>query len=132
MEFKEIHYDNHQNLGRMGECTNIFSQHGNELKVGDIVSFLRNNKIRTGIVAKNLITSEYFVLGIDDSSSSIQHATKVLSYKYLTEDILNELSGYIFLPGEVLFKIKKVIKKEMTIEQIEKELGYGVKIVKDI
>jgi len=133
-ERKGMYYQNSL-IGEIGECTGHYPQCGSyhtfntddTIKVGDVVSFYEHGEIYTKVVTKNYFEDKYGVFGFGSNRLNFPKLTKILDHKDLTEDILRKLIGG---RGKEHFSIKEVEhKKEMTISQIERKLGHGVKIV---
>lgn len=135
---KELFYRN-TSLGIVGECTGIrpkcgsphtFSKEEN-LKVGDVVSFCIFEKIYTRVVVKKFRREKekYGIFGFGSDTLDFDKLTKVMSYKDITEDIFQKLQESYSGEKRENFTIKDIIQKEMTIKQIQDELGYPIKII---
>ncbi|MCA1021523.1 hypothetical protein [Halobacillus litoralis] len=134
MSVKNIFY-NKSLLGRLGEQTGSYAieeKNGQnqkvELRVGDVVSFYKYKRIYTKVVVKNSSKHhEYGIFGFGTNDLSFDKMTRVLSYEDLTEDILQKLQENL-LSKRSSFAIKETSEREMTLGEIEKELGYKIKI----
>ncbi len=130
---KALYYQN-SCLGVLGENTDSFAIEESlgrstnvELRVGDVISFYEYGRIYTKVVAKDSMYNTYGVFGFGTNRLDFKHLTKVLSYEDLTEDMFQKLQEGRS-NSKKWFKIKDASSKEMTLEDIEKELGYKVKI----
>lgn len=97
--------------------------------MGDVVSFYRYEEIYTRVVTKDFRKEKYGIFGFGNDTLNFDKLTKIMSYRDLTEDIFQKLQQKH--SGEVResFMIRDVVQKEMTIEQIQEELGYPIKII---
>lgn len=117
-------WDN-ENYGKVGEKAPFKDTNGDNLYVGDVVVIqFKNEKIdeERSIVCKDE-HNEFGVMGIFSRKSfnkeDTWHVYKEKSYKSMKA-------------GDKVRRIKYIEdKKEMTIAEIEKELGYSIKIVKE-
>lgn len=135
---KELFYRN-TSLGIVGECTGIRPKCGSphtflkeeNLKVGDVVSFYNYEQIYTRVVVKNFRREKekYGIFGFGSDTLDFDKLTKVMSYKDITEDIFQKLQESYSGEKRENFTIKDIIQKEMTIKQIQDELGYPIKII---
>lgn len=120
---KKVLYVNGEESGEIGKP--VFKDSlGRQLCVGDIVYTIGKNHSSINIVVDDCIygwgynTQNGKIVGI--STYRIINYTQI---ENLDEKILKELRDRII--------IKNCNKKEMTIAEIEKELGYSIKIVKE-
>lgn len=116
-------WDN-QNYGKAGEKAPFKDTNGDNLYIGDVVVIqYKNEKIdrEVSVVCKDEYNN-FGIMGIFYSKSFNKedewHVYKEKSYKSMKA-------------GDKVREIKYVEdEKEMTISEIEKELGYSIKIVK--
>lgn len=132
---KGLYYQN-SFLGVLGEKTGRFADYyiGNyresvELCVGDVVSFYEYGRIYTKVVTRNSLKNEYGVFGFGSNRLDFQGIIRILTYRDLTEDIFQKLQESTSTKNRHYFTIRDIDVKEMTIEQIEKLLGYQVRII---
>lgn len=133
VDSREMFYQN-SSLGILGEDTGVKPECGSNytfnkeetLKVGDVVSFYEYGEIHTKVITKDRLKDVYGVYGFGSNRLNFKWLTKILSYKDLTEDILQKLIGG---KGKENLSIVKIKTVEMTIEEIERELGKKIKIV---
>lgn len=119
---KKILYVNNEESGELGKP--VFKDSlGKQLCVGDIVYSIGKSIDDINIVVKNCI----YGWGGSTYNGKLNEvsAYKIINYtqiENLDEKILRKLTNKI--------EIKTLQPKEMTISQIEKELGYPIKIIK--
>lgn len=124
--------DEERPSGICGEKTNFTDSLGNTLYVGDIVvsvckKYSNKFDIRNqNIVVKDSRTGEYEIMGlygmakkgfVNNSEWAIYRA---IPYYEVPKGFC--IDGHKYCDNEI---------KEMTISEIEKELGYSIKIIKD-
>lgn len=98
-----------------------------ELKVGDVVSFFWSKKLVTSVVSKKISDKGYGVFGFGSYKLDFEHLTRVLTFDNLTEDLFQKLQA----PdgkNRNFYSIREIEIREMTVSEIERELGYKVKI----
>jgi len=123
-EVKEIYNKSvFEVAGTIGEFA--FNANG-DYHVGDIVSFnpefstLGNGNIGVVTAYKNSKLG-YGVCGIYGKDPREIGIKKVLPYTMLTQEILTYHKDHLV--------IRDLVLKEMTVQEIEKELGYKIKII---
>lgn len=120
---KKVLYVNGEESGEIGKP--VFKDSlGRQLCVGDIVYTIGKNHSSINIVVDDCI----YGWGCSTQNGKFVETStyKIINYtqiENLDEKILKELRDRII--------IKNCNKKEMTIAEIEKELGYSIKIVKE-
>lgn len=120
---KAIMYKN-TNYGFLGEKTSTTIS-GNYLRVGDVIAFEKHDELFVRPVTKKK-DGEYGVFGFGSNHFIFKNMTKILSYEFLTEQLLQELQG----GRKENFSIKEVeYAKEMTISEVEELLGHKIKII---
>lgn len=115
--------------GICGEKTDLKDTLGKDLYVGDIVVVVNTDTAKgldiqgENIIVKDSTDKRYHVMGLysinDFSSNSEWNIYRAIPYDKIPEGYRDNCHTY------------KDDKKEMTIQEIEKELGYSIKIVKE-
>ncbi|GIN10154.1 hypothetical protein J26TS2_00210 [Shouchella clausii] len=121
-------------LGFLGEPTGsyaLYNQYGRnervELKVGDVVSFVEYGRSHTLVVCKNCFEKAYGVYGFGSNKLDFKHLTRILTHEDLTEDLFQKLQKPTGRNRD-FYTIRDIDIREMTVSEIERELGYKVKI----
>ena len=116
--------------GRMGECTGKKSANTRwaggverNIKVGDVVSFSYDGVSQSGVVVRDSIDGEYFVMGWKSSGLNFKQMTITIPYVRVTEEVMNAIHC-------ADFEIIEDVAEEMTIKEIEEALGKRIKIIK--
>lgn len=126
---RELFYKEHS-IGIVGECTSVYPECGDcrhtTLRVGDLISFYKYGKIHTKVVAKS---SSYGIFGFGGHTLDFDKVTRIMSYEDLTEDIFQKTQEPDSREGRERYTIRDMKEKEMTIEQVQEELGYPIKII---
>ncbi|HLO11506.1 MAG TPA: hypothetical protein VK190_04555 [Pseudoneobacillus sp.] len=116
-----------ESYGILGEYVGLKDFH-----VGDCVAYLKDGRIKTGLILEDTETGMFCVLGwfgtsFEDWYNKVERVTKILSYGNLTVDIANEITG-----NKNYFKeIKELTVKKMTLKEIEKQLGYHIELMEE-
>jgi len=125
MDKKELYNKSvSQFAGEVGEFA--FNVHGVDYHVGDIVSFsehltnLNNDNIGVVTINKSCRLG-YGVCGIYTKDAREIGIKKILPFTLLTQEILSHYKDHLV--------IRDLHLKEMTVQEIEKELGYKIKII---
>lgn len=120
-------------LGRVGEPTGLiisnYSDGHNsetEIKVGDTIAFTEYDASWVRVVVKD-DEGEYGVFGFGSNRLDFDDITIVLSHHKLTQEFFSLTQKR---RAKSKFKIEGLPTKNMTVAEIERELGYAVKIVK--
>ena len=121
---KKILYVNEEESGQIGKP--VFKDSlGNQLCIGDIVYTIGHSFDDINIVVKDCIYgwgSSTYKGKLDD----------VLAYKIINYTQIERLDNKVLRKLGNKIKVKTpALAKEMTVSQIEKELGYSIKIIKD-
>lgn len=123
MENKELYNKSvFQSVGVIGEFA--FTAGGVDYHVGDIVTFEKQKPTDsdTGVVTEDVQQKlGYGVCGAYTRDARQIGIKKVLPYTLLTQEILSYHKDHLI--------IREVEVKEMTVKEIEEELGYKIKIV---
>lgn len=120
---KKILYINNEESGELGKP--VFKDSlGKQLCVGDIVYTIGKSVSNINIVTKNCIYGW-------GSSTYKGNLNEVSAYKIINYTQIENLDEKIQRKLMHKIKIKTLQPKEMTISEIEKELGYSIKIIKD-
>lgn len=122
MSNKEIIYNGEKSYGKLGQAT-----HDDLIKVGDVVSFVYNKRIETGVVVHPIDMPYAFVMGfgVIDFDTLFKEGVKiVVSHEHITNDIINFLNGTIL-------KINEVKPVNLTVRDLEVILGYPVNIIQE-
>ena len=110
--------------GVIGEDTGFSAyylpQWNQVIRVGDVVSFLFNDNVHTGVVMRD--DNQYGVMGWGVDRLDYDRISIVIPHSKVTEEIIKTLHGDSF-------SIVEDIAEEMTIGEIEKELGRRIKII---
>ena len=120
-----VHDFHEWDCGVCGEKAPFKDSNGDTLYTGDVVVVLKEDKIiGTFSIVKDGDEGKIFVMGIEASCPNYE-ADKWKIYK--------EKSYMSMKAGDTIDFIKYVRKdlREMTITEIEKELGYSIKIVSE-
>ena len=120
---KKILYINNEESGELGEP--VFKDSlGKQLCVGDIVYTIGKSVSNINIVTNNCIYGW-------GSLTYNGNLNKVSAYKIINYTQIDNLDEKIL--RKLMHKIETKISqsKEMTISEIEKELGYSIKIIKE-
>ncbi len=125
----ELIRDRERKSGICGEITDFTDSLGNKLYVGDIVVLVDKTPkfgIRnTNIVVKDSETGEYEIMGLyGEARNGFINNSDWNIYRAIPYNEVPE--GFIIDGHKYVRKIK-----EMTISEIEKELGYSIKIIKE-
>lgn len=110
------------NYGVCGKKALFKDSNGDNLYIGDVVVlFDRTNECGRRVIVENY--GEIFVMGIQcDCPNYEKESWKI----YKEKSYMSMKNGDKI--NEIAYETKKV--KEMTISEIEKELGYPIKIIK--
>ncbi len=122
--------DGERESGVCGEIVDFTDSLGNKLYVGDIITLVNKkpkfNVVGTNIIVKDSISEQYEVMGLYGearkgfiNNNSDWKIYRAIPYNEIPEGFVIDSHKY------------KKDKKEMTISEIEKILGYSIKIVKD-
>lgn len=121
--------DGKKKSGICGEMVDFTDSLGNKLYVGDIVVLVcKIPKFRiqnTNIIVKDSDTGRYEVMGLyGEAENGFMNGSgwniyRAIPYYEVPEGFVKDSHKYVR------------DKKEMTISEIEKELGYPIKIVKE-
>ncbi len=125
---KALYYDT-SFLGLIGEEANRKDSLGNDLHIGDVVSFEHWNKKFVKVVASHG-DNVYGLFGFGTNTLDFDKLVKIVPYNYLTEELFIAIQETTSHFDRSLFKIKDYEVREMTVREIEKELGCRIKIVK--
>lgn len=122
---KKTLYINGENCGLIGKPV-FEDSSGNQLYIGDITTVIGTNHMSINLVTKNCLYS----WGSDTRNGVFDNVIvqKIVNYTNL-ENVLND-KKYVNHIGHSI-EIKNHITKEMTMAEIEKELGYSIKIIKE-
>lgn len=116
-------YINNEESGKLGKP--VFKDSlGKQLCVGDIVYTIGRSVSDINIVTKDCIYGW-------GSSTYNGNLNEVSAYKIINYTQIENLDEKILKKLMCKIEIKTSKIKEMTIPEIEKELGYSIKIIKD-
>jgi len=113
--------------GVVGEKTDLVDTLGNNLYVGDIVLLVDNEKSfkiqNYCVIVRDFESGKYHVMGLyskrNFDKSSNWNLYRAIPFSEIPEGFYIDSHTY------------RADKKEITIAEIEKELGYSIKIIKD-
>lgn len=125
---KEMFYGK-TSLGIIGEQTNfkLINDYTHEhLSVGDVIAFEKYDLLYVRPVTSTTF-DKYGVWGFGSNNFDFNKIIKVLPYSMLTEEIYKKIIEDN-KEKRKLYSIKEVKEKEMSLKEIEAELGYKVKL----
>lgn len=113
------------NYGICGEKAPFKDSNGDDLYTGDVVVLFDNSGVNLGIDSIVKDENKIFVMGIEcDCPNYKESGWKIYKEKsYMSMKHGDEVDSILYEKVED--------KKEMTISEIEKELGYSIKIIKE-